>query len=189
MLGVFLQIGSLFEGGFGGFLNTLSGLGFFNYALPFLLIFALVFGILMKMNLFKENTKGIAAIIAIAVGLMALQFNAVPEFFSKIFPSFGIGIAIILVVIILVGFFSDPSKPWIQATFFIIAAIIALIVIVSSSGLQIGDWVQQNLGATAGTLIIIAVVVAAVFFIVGKKNPSNSPKPFDNYHSYAFKPN
>lgn len=189
MIGGILQATPLLGGnGLGGILDNLAQLGFFTYALPFLLIFALVFGILMKMNLFKDNTKGIAAIISLAVALMALQFSAVPQFFSQIFPSLGIGLSIILVVLVVVGFFSDPDKPWIKATFFVIAAIVALVVIVSSSGLDVGGWVKNNLGESAGVIIVVAIVGVAVAAILGvfKKNPNKAPA-FNPFNPTAFK--
>ena len=75
-----------FEGGtIGDFLSVWEQAGFFSYLLPFLLIFALVFGILTQIQLFREN-KAINAIIALVVGLISLQFPMVPQFFSEIFP-------------------------------------------------------------------------------------------------------
>ena len=73
----------------------------------FLLIFAVVYGILSTMNIFSkgDKNKGVNAVIAIAVGLLALQWDYVPEFFSVIFPYAGIGISILLVALILMGLF------------------------------------------------------------------------------------
>ena len=77
----------------GGALGDLFGqweaAGIFAYALPFLLIFALVFGLLSKMNIFKSGTndgKGVNVMIALAVAFMALQFDIVSVFFSELFP-------------------------------------------------------------------------------------------------------
>lgn len=161
-----MQSATFFGGGFGGILTSLESAGFFSYALPFLLIFALVFGILSRMQLFKEN-KAVTAIIALAVGLMSLQFNLVPEFFAKVFPSFSIGLIIILIVLILIGLFTDPSKPGIMYTLLGVSAVIAVIVIVSSSGLNVGEWVQNNLGDAAGAIITILVVVVLMGALIG----------------------
>ena len=185
MIGIFLQTTPFLSGGIGDFLNNLASLGFFNYALPFLIIFALVFGILTKMNMFRDSTRAVSAIIALAVSLMALQFNIVPQFFSQIFPSLGIGLSIVLIILIIIGFFSDPDKPWIKATFFIIAIIIALVVIVSSSGIDVWGWLHDNLGDSTAVILIIAVMVIGVGAVVFKKNPN--AKPFDNYNPHAFK--
>lgn len=94
-------------------LNMWDSYGVFSYVLPFLIIFAVVFGILQKSKIFGEpkEVKGINAVLAVAIGFTALQFDFVSTFFATIFPRFGIGISILLVIIIMVGLFIDPTKP------------------------------------------------------------------------------
>ena len=79
-------------------LNIWADYGVFAYALPFLLIFAIVFGILSKTDILGKN-KGVQATIALAVGLLSLQFDYVTNFYATIFPYAGIGISILLVAI------------------------------------------------------------------------------------------
>lgn len=182
MIGGILDSGVFASGGIGDALNNLAQLGFFSYAIPFLLIFALVFGILNRMGLFKEN-KGVTAIISLAVALMSLQFNIVPQFFSQIFPNLGIGISIILVFLIVVGLFIDPEhQKWIIYLLLGVAIIVAVVVVAQSSG-QAGvnawTWVQQNLGPSGGTIIVIVVVIIAVASIVGM--PKRNKEPYDPY--------
>ncbi|MEK6827230.1 MAG: hypothetical protein AABX99_01980 [Nanoarchaeota archaeon] len=95
---IFLQSASAFPSGvLGDLLAKWEQAGFFSYLLPFLLIFALIFGILLKLNIFKDN-KMVNGIIALSVSLMSLQFGFVPDFFSQIFPRVGVGLAIILAI-------------------------------------------------------------------------------------------
>ncbi|MHA1988971.1 MAG: hypothetical protein ACW98D_20315, partial [Promethearchaeota archaeon] len=110
---MFLASYGYFQGGaLGNLLNVWEQAGIFSYAIPFLLIFALVFGILSRMNIFKKSNNEpntmISAIIALAIALMALQFPFVPMFFAELFPALGIGLAIILVVLVISGLFIDP---------------------------------------------------------------------------------
>lgn len=93
-------------GGFGNLMFNLEQMGFFSYALPFLMIFALVFAILTKIKFLGEN-RGINIILALATSLMALQFGFVSYFFAEIFPRMGVMLSIILVGIILLGLFFD----------------------------------------------------------------------------------
>ena len=98
-------------------LNQWASYGVFSYLFPFLIIFAIIFAILQKTKLLgdpaqpgSKNVAGINALIAIAIGFLALLNDYVPTFFATIFPRFGIAIAIFLIVLILVGFFVKEDK-------------------------------------------------------------------------------
>ncbi len=93
-------------------LNQANDIGVFSYVLPFLIIFAVVFAILQKSKILgeAEKVKGINAIVAIAIGLMALLNDFVSTFFATIFPRMGVFLAILLVALIFMGFFVDSSK-------------------------------------------------------------------------------
>ena len=155
-----LQTFSYTGGGqFGSLIESLSQLGFFSYILPFLLIFALIYGVLMKMKLFEKNA--INGIIALAVALLAIQFEAVPMFFSDIFPRLGIGLAIILVILILVGLFL-PNQGWVGYVLFGVSALIVLVILYQSAGVAGSNylyWFENYWPLLVGLIFIIVVVV------------------------------
>jgi len=168
MIEVFLAWGSA---GVSDFFNKLQDLGFFQYVLPFLLIFALVYAILSKIDLFEKN-KGASVLIAFATGLLALQLNFVPAFFQDVFPKFGIGLSLLLIALVLAGAFllgDEKGKkvyPWI---FFGLGALMFLIISISSlSSWQFmgSDWFNQY-GALA--IVVIVVVGAIVGVVVASK--------------------
>jgi hypothetical protein len=111
-------------------LNQWSNFGVFAYALPFLMIFALIFGILSKTKLLGDN-KGVQATIALAAGLLALQFDYVTNFYATIFPYAGIGLSILLVALILMGITSQELA-WTKYVWFGIGAIIFLVIVFTS---------------------------------------------------------
>lgn len=146
-------------------LNMWQQQGVFAYALPFLLIFAVVFGILGKTKLLGEN-KGVQATIGLAIGLLALQFDIVTNFYATIFPYAGIGIAVLLIALILMGVTADKIK-WSDKAFFWIGAIIALSVVFFSfmdySWFGGSFWVAQSWPAMISGIILIAIIGFIVF--------------------------
>ena len=170
------QYYGFYEGGaLGSFLDRLSQAGFFSYLLPFLLIFALVYGILLRLDFFKEN-KAVNGIIALAVGLMALQFDFVPIFFSEIFPRVGIGLAIMLAILILIGLFA-PKANWIIYTLFGISALIILVILIQTAGYfgsGVWYWLSYNWTWIAGLIFIIVLV--AIIVGGGAKKPQQVPQ-------------
>jgi len=157
----------------GYILQTWADMGIFAYALPFLLIFAIVFGILQATRMLGGN-KGVSTVIALAVGLLALQWNYVPSFFSVIFPYAGVGMGILLVVLILMGLFVNPEQKGYFIAFFIVGGAIALIVILSS--LASYDWWgawwwDEYWPAIIALLVVgglIAVVIASSYRGTGR---------------------
>ena len=152
--------------------------GLFSYVLPFLLIFALVFGILTKVKLFKEN-KAINAIIALVIGLMAVQMDFVSAFFAEIFPRVGIALIFILGLFIVVGLFIDEKHQVLNWILVGIALVVFVIVIVQTAGVlgvSTGIWWQEHWLSVVGVVIVLAVVIAV---IASGANKPNNPIPLN----------
>jgi hypothetical protein len=162
--GMLLASYSFVGGSFGNVLSQWEQLGFFSYILPFLLIFAIVLGVLNKTKIFEDN-KPINVIIALSVGFMSLQWNIVPQFFSEIFPRVGIGLSFLLVAILFLGIFL-PRENWAVYIFLVIGAIIALSIFVTSSDSM--GWTTNLFGGMDfSTLILIIGLIAAIGAMVG----------------------
>ncbi len=155
-------------GAYGGAVGELfqqwEQMGFFSYILPFLLIFAIVFGVLSKIKALGEN-KAVNAIIALVVGLIAVNIDFVPLFFSTIFPQLGVGLAIMLVAVILLEFFfvrEDANKnSWVNYVYFGIGAIIFLVILSKSSDYFGGfgsSWWSEYWPLIIGVVFIITVI-------------------------------
>ncbi len=165
----------------GEILQQWADLDIFFYALPFLLIFALVYAILYKVNIMGKRGgddankfKGPYAIIAAAIALMSLQFDFVSVFFQVIFPKVGVGLSILLAAMILGGLFLDFSTEKRGAAsvmfFGLGAAIFVWVVLTSINDYSWweGSWWQQNMPA------IIAIAILIIFVGVITSSGSDS---------------
>lgn len=154
-------------------LNQWADAGVFAYLLPFLFIFAVVFGILNKTKVLGES-KGVQATIALALGLLALQFDYVSNFFSIFMPYTGIGIAVLLVAIILMGLVvEDEEGHWIKKVFFGIGALIFLVVVIvsiSDSSLIGGYRFAESWPAITAAIVLL-LLIAFVVWGGGKNKP------------------
>ena len=154
-------------------LNVWADMGVFAYVLPFLMIFALVFGLLNKSRLLGDN-KGVQVVIALAVGLMSLQFDYVANFFATIFPYAGIGMSVLLVALILMGIITEDedAAKWI---FFGIGAVILLFVL----GYTFYEF--SWLGGYAGTnwipMVALILIIAGAVVAVVTTGSNKKPKP------------
>ena len=181
--------GVMFLASYGGFSGGALGelfaqweaAGIFSYMLPFLLIFALVFGLLVKVNIFgtKQNPNTwVNSIIALATALMALQFDIVSIFFAEIFPRFGVALSIILVILVLGGLFMPTNKDsnWFMVALAVVVFVIIGIVIFNSTaslGWGVGGPGLSYMWSKYGSVIIFAILVIAIIATsMSKKNPS-----------------
>jgi hypothetical protein len=175
--------GAFSGGGFGEVLSQFEQLGVFSYVLPFLLIFAIVFGIMEKSKIF--DNKGLNSVIAISIGLLALQFEFVPEFFSIILPRVGIGLSVLLGILILLGL-ALPSEKWVNYALVGIAAVITIAVLVSTGdyfGYGALDFVREHSIFVLFIGVIVLIVVAFSKGSGGGSQGTSAPSPM-----FAFQP-
>lgn len=161
----------------GTFLIELDQLGVFYYALPFLLVFALVFAVLQKIKITGREDRGINAVIALAVGLLSLVGNRVPDFFQVLLPNVGVGLGVILLCLIMVGLFVNPQEHTFAVwTFFGIGGITAIIILLSSFNdywWWRGDFWNRNM-----TAIIAGIVILVFVIVVINSGKQSSGDPF-----------
>jgi hypothetical protein len=154
-------------------LNKWADMGVFAYVLPFLLIFAVVFAILTKTKLFGEENRMAVVIVALAVGLLSLQFDFVASFFAVIFPRFGVGIAVMLVLLIALALWKSDMKDgkldsgsWIGYIVGIGVVIWALTAWGGWGGDNVvGSFLDENFWA----LITLTLIIIGIYLIARKK--------------------
>ena len=147
-------------------LNQWQTMGVFDYVLPFLLIFTVIFGILEATNIVGKN-KGVHVVIALVIGLLALRMGFVQAFFTEIFPRLGVGLAIILALLIMTGLFinSEQAKYWMWG---IAAVAVVVWIIILVGTFQNVGWIggygffEDYAGMIIGAVLLIGVVIAVV---------------------------
>lgn len=136
-----------------------DNIGVFQFLLPFLLVFAIVYGILSYMQIFANN-RAVHMILSIVVGLMATRFPFFNDFYQEIFPRLGIGITILLALLILIGLFhtkeSGKFMPYVTLS---IGAVIFIIILYQS--FDIIGW-TSTLGGYGGANFVAWLISAAL---------------------------
>ncbi|PIN77232.1 hypothetical protein COV15_02705 [Candidatus Woesearchaeota archaeon CG10_big_fil_rev_8_21_14_0_10_34_12] len=160
----------------GNVMQQWAQMGVFAYLLPFLIIFAVIYGVLQATKIFgDEKAKGINMIIAFAIGLLSLQFDFVPSFFQEIFPRAGVGIAVLLIALVLAGLFADWTQRWVLNSFFLVGTVIAAVVILSS--LKSYTWWGSGWWQQYGSVILLLIILGAgVAVIVSSKKENEKDK-------------
>ena len=146
--------------------------GVFDYLLPFLLIFALVFAILQKSKILGQE-KGINIIIAVVIGFLALQLDFVPMFFREIFPRLGVALAVLLGLLILIGLFIDlgDKTKWPNYVLMAIGVIAFLIILAQVFTVYpwFSSWYSGDLiGWIVFGVILVGIIIAVAVMVARK---------------------
>jgi len=161
----------------GTILNQWEYAGFFDYLLPFLFVFAVVYGILSYGKIFGEH-KGVHIIVSFAVGLMALQWRGYIEFTKEIFPQLGIALSVVLVAWILISLFvSDQDRKYFAYGLVVLAIISFLIILYNSFNnlglIEYGEFIEENIGYIVGAILVVGLIIA-ITSSTGSKSSSRT---------------
>jgi len=181
---LFLQSYGFFRGGgIGDLFNYWEQAGVFSYLLPLLLIFCLVFVILSRIKIFEDN-KAVNGIIALVVGLLAMQFDMVPFFFAEIFPRVGVGLSIILAILVLVGLFLDPNQKFQMWGLFVVGLLIAALVLYNTGNFGFGYYLYYILDPQILSWVFFLAIIGIVALAMSKKRAGFPPLKPILFHPY-----
>lgn len=170
-------------------LNQWETAGVFDYLLPFLLIFAVVFGILETTKILGDH-KGIHTIVALVIGLFTMRYLQVGEFIGVIFANFGIALSVILVLIILTGLFvtGGTGEDWAKNTSKISLLAVVIVVIASINEFSwFGSyWWQNNWVNLLWIAILVGAIVAFMNIGENEKNKKNKNRNISSNSGYAL---
>ena len=162
-----------------GLFSQLGNIGFFSFLLPWLFTFAIVYGLLIKVNIFGDINKKVSGVIAIVIAFFITPYAGpgLASYFATLSTEISIVLAAILTVVLfgaMVGLthadFGKGKRGW-------VIIIIAAIVIFFALGGEIS-------GITFGsdmlvTIVFLAILVVSVWLVVsgGESKPANQTAP------------
>ncbi|MSR86502.1 hypothetical protein EXS74_03855, partial [Candidatus Woesearchaeota archaeon] len=88
---------------FQDFIAGLEDIGFYDVALPFLLVFTITFAILQKIKIFGDKGKNFNAVIALVMAFLVVRTSAIIEVMNQFLPKISLISIIIVVTLLLLG--------------------------------------------------------------------------------------
>ncbi len=135
----------------------------------FVLIFAMVFGILQKSKILGEKSQQVNSLVALAIGLLVVSVGYALDLIVRLVPVLAIGLVLILIFLLFVSFFyqKEFSAPdWLKYVIMGLAFIAVVVVIMIFTGAFniVSNWFTSDT-SWAGNIVLILIVVI-VFLIV-----------------------
>lgn len=147
---------------------ALQDTGFYELVLPFLLVFAITYGVLQKVKLFKDNK--INLVISLILGLLVITQFQIVDRLNLFLPKIAFLIVIILMFLFLIGMFQKHEYEGFTGVAYFIAVVASIILIYwalgPSLGFGIDDIIPLSIQGTIwewlGPLIFLIVVFGMI---------------------------
>jgi hypothetical protein len=161
-------------------LTALRSLGFYDFLLPWLFTFAIVYGLLNVAKPFGEANKKVSTALALVVAFFVTGYagTMLSNFFINIFGGASIVIAGILVILLFVGMFGynlkDLPKAGALAVLVIVGIVLWFLSVGAAQGVGYLTLMSPDLIAL---ILIVVVIVLAVWMIVRGGEEKKEERP------------
>ena len=160
-------------------LYQLQSSGLYEIALPFLLIFTIVFAILEKTKIFGADKGGepkskINAVVSLIMGLLIVNQFEIVDRLNLFLPKVSLFIVVAIMFLILLGVFGAKVSEGFNGFLLLIFAIISLFIIYWALTPSIGldfigpSWLESWVYDNSGTLIFLVVLGIIIWAVVSK---------------------
>lgn len=154
----------------GSFITYLQDLGAYEYFLPFLLIFAIIFAILEKTRLLGDKTN-INIVVSVVIGLLLVVQQNIVEIINSFLPRASLLIIIILVSVLVISLIGGEKEGKYTGGVFSLILILVIIALVWAISPDLGF--NLNISERTRNLIIILVLIGLAIAFITRK-PSNT---------------
>lgn len=165
---------------FSDFISSLDSIGFYDVALPFLLVFTIVFAILQKIKIFGEKGKNFNAVIALVMAFLVVRSDTIIQTMNLFLPKVSLISIIIISVLLLVGLLLGKESAGFSKTLggvgmiLIIGAVaVAFLSSSGSLGLEIPSWLNVS-SYDRNLLIGFAVFFILILWVTADGSSTNS---------------
>jgi hypothetical protein len=167
-------------------ITNLNELGFYNFVLPFLFVFAVVYGLLAKAGMFGGANTRISALLGLIVAFFAVGYYGPPMagFFSSLFGSATIFLAAILVIVLFLAMAGFRTPDILTAVVgrggsivaILILVVVGIILFMTATGTVITGIALEE-GAIAAIFVVVVIIIAMLFVVGEKKEAKPAPTP------------
>lgn len=165
----------------GPIIKSLQDMGVYDYLLPFILIFAIIFAILEKTKVLGSDSKGtpktnINALVSIVIGLLLIVNQNIVSIINSFLPKVSLLIIILLMGLLVIAMLAGKEFKGLQGSVFAVAFVISIIAIIISltpdlsiPGLNLSSSDKEQI---LGIGVLVGIILLVYFLVTsgGKKD-------------------
>ncbi len=160
-------------------LSDWENIGFFHVALPFLLVFTLVFAVLQKTKILGTGSKNFNAIVAFIIGALAVRNQDIVFLIQRFLPNVSMFVVISLMFLLLVGIFGGSEFSGFTGGWLLAAAIISFIFVgwaLTADSFFAPPWLQDLFFLQdVGSLTLIGVTALVIWLVIRDPTVKGTP--------------
>lgn len=157
---------------FGEAINYLVNLGVYDFFLPFLLVFAIIFAILEKTKILGQKATNINAVVAVVVGLLLVVQQNIVAVINDFLPRISLIIVVILMLLLVFAMIAGKEYKGLQGAtlgFGMIVVLVAVIIALTSAPSSGVYWLTPaDREALLRIGIPLLIFFGVIWFVVSK---------------------
>lgn len=161
---------------FGEIVRDLQSIGFYEYVLPFLLVFAIIFAALEKTQLFGSGKTNINVIVALIFGFLLVAQQGVVKTINEFLPNVSLILIVVLAGLLVISMLAGEEYQGLSKGLMgigVIAVIIAFVIALWPEQITFLDSYDKERLLYTG--IIVLAFIGVIWLIAGgKKDSSNT---------------
>ncbi len=154
---------------------------FVEGVLPFVLLFTVIFAILQKTEVLGKGKRQIDAITAMVIALIVISFANAVNIINNLLPFLAISVVVILIFMILIGFFFHGDEFKIEGRvrtwgiiLVVIAVTIAVLVTTGSWDYMVNLFFNSDDGSIFANVVFLVIVGVAVAVVMNSTKQKSS---------------
>lgn len=145
-------------------LGWLEKVGFYEVALPFLLIFTIVFAVLEKVKIFGPDSQKYDLVIALVMGFLVVRMTPIVEHINIFLPKVSWVVLVFIMALMVLGIFGAKAEfSGLMFMFAVVVSIVGVIWALSPTS-KLPEWLQLT-QQDKWVLVMIGVGVLVLYFI------------------------
>jgi len=151
----------------------LKDMGVYDYILPFLLAFTVLFAILEKIKIFGTDKKNVNVVVSVIIALLLIVQTPLVLILNNFLGKITLFILVVIMFLIVTGIFGVDAEGGFKGstlTVIVIVCILAIFWALSPGVMELPGWLNPGSNDIA-VIILVVVIIATIAFITGSKKP------------------
>jgi len=167
------------------FYYLLDGYDFYEFVLPFLLVFSIIFAILEKTNIFSKKdptdknnvipNTNVNLVVSIVIAFIVIANTEIVWIINNYLSKMALFLIILVIFLLSVGVISGRTVEsgenswWI----FVIAGIAVVWALGPTLGFELPYWIESNF-LQSGLIVFLVIIILIIKYF---RSPSGNPRP------------